>query len=127
MKKYSVLFIVWLIVCGTIWGSEDLSNQQKEIMQFEPQRDFNYTKVYQHRWDYQTKTIVEHNWDPSLTSCRFFFDKNRALGNNSYYLDLSDILDWDIQYILDPKTVPETIRVLSYERNPKSFKRVGVI
>ena len=96
--------------------------QQKEIMQHEPQRDFNYAEIYQPRLDYQTKTIVEHNWDPSLTSCRFFFDKNRAINNNSYYLNLSDILDWDIQYILDPNTVPETIRVLSYKRNPKSFK-----
>lgn len=96
--------------------------QQKDIRELYPQRQFNYTQIYQPRLDYQTKTTIEQRWDPTMQSERFFFDKQRTKRINNDFLDLSEIIDWDIQFLLDPETEPETIRLLSYPHKSRIRK-----
>lgn len=98
--------------------------QHKDIISQYPNRQFNYAKVYQPRLDYQTRTTIEQRWDADMQSERFFFDKQRAQRMNDEYLDLTEILDWDIQFLLDPETQPETIRLLPYSHKKAESEKL---
>lgn len=59
-----------------------------------------YPSIYKPRQDY-LQCLVSQNIDPERKSARYFFDKN--LSGNAGHLDMTGILDWDIQYELDPQ------------------------